>query len=362
MPKRGENITKRKDGRYEARFVQERDEYGRIKKYGFVYAKTYLDVKKKRDEKIKNYEKDNLKKYLYQDKTIAHSIQSWLECKISIKQSSYTNYYSIIYSKIIPFFKNKQLKELDEKLIVGFIKSLQQEGLSNKRIKDILLVLKQFLRDRNISVKIDLPKVTTKKIETLKEYEISIIEKVAKNTNDIRVFAILFVLFTGLRIGELCALTWQDIDLNNKVIHISKTLIRVKNKDTNSRNKTKVILDNPKTKNSMRDIPINDEILPYLKKFKSDDKNFFLTGNSSFMTTKKYYFFYLDFLKSLSITKYNFHILRHTFASRSLLCGIDIKTLSEILGHSSVKLTLDLYVHVKENEKLIQINKLKFLE
>lgn len=358
MPKKGENITKRKDGRYEARFVKERDEYGRIKKYGFVYAKSYLEVKKKRDEKIKNYEKDNQLKKLYQNKTIAYSIDRWLECKISLKDSSYTNYYSIIYSKIIPFFKNKTLKDLDENIILDFIKYLQQEQLSNKRIKDILLVLKQFLKEKNINIKIELPKTSPKKIETLKLEEISLIEKAAKETDDVKIFAILLVLFSGLRIGELCALTWDDIDLENKVIHINKTLIRVKCKDPNSKVKTKIILDAPKTKHSIRDIPINESILPYLKKFKKDNKCFFLTGNNSFITTKKYYFFYLDVLKSLSIKKYKFHILRHTFATRSLLCGIDIKTLSEILGHSSVKITLDLYVHVKESEKLIQINKL----
>lgn len=361
MPKRGENITKRKDGRYEARFVKERDEYGRIKKYGFVYAKSYLEVKKKREEEIKNYEKSDQIKKIYENKTLTYSIDKWLEYKISLKDSSYTNYYSIIYSKIIPFFKNKNLKDLDENIILDFIKSLQQEKLSNKRIKDILLVLKQFLKDKNINIKIELPKVTVKKIETLNLNEISIIEKYAKESQDVKVFAILLVLFSGLRIGELCALKWQDIDLDEKIIHINKTLIRVKCKDPNSETKTKVILDTPKTKNSIRDIPINEEILPYLKKFKKDNKCFFLTGNYSFITTKKYYFFYLNVLKSLSIKKYKFHILRHTFATRSLLCGIDVKTLSEILGHSSVEITLDLYVHVKENEKLIQINKLTLM-
>ncbi len=362
MSKKGENITKRKDGRYEARFVKERDENGNIKKYGFVYAKTYLEVKKKRDEKIKNYSKEQQRELRSNDKTISSAIKNWLEFKISIKDSTYTNYYSIINSKIIPFFNNKTIKELDENLILKFVKYLQQINLGNKRIKDILLVLKQFLKDNNINIKINLPKVESKKIETLKINEISIVENVAKKTDDVKIFAILLVLFTGIRIGELCALTWQDIDLNNKIIHINKTLIRVKNKDSNNSMKTKIILDSPKTKYSIRDIPINETILPYLKKFKSENSHFFLTRNNIFMTTKQYYSFYLKFLKSSSLPKYNFHILRHTFATRSLLCGIDIKTLSEILGHSSVKITLDLYVHVRENEKLMQINKLKLVE
>ena len=361
MPKKGENITKRKDGRYEARYVKERDQFGRIKKYGFVYAQSYLEVKKKREEKLKNFKLDNKTNSLYLKDNFSDSIISWFDTKISIKDSSYTNYYSIIYSKIIPFFKDTKVINVDERNIIEYIKSLQGQKLSNKRIRDILLVLKQFLEYKNIHIKFEMPKVSQKKIITFNDKELAIIEKATRNTNDVKVFAILFVLFSGVRIGELCALTWKDIDLDNKLIHITKTLIRVKNKDINSKFKTRIILDTPKTQHSIRDIPINDTILPYLEKFKKDDNCYFLTGNNCFMTTKKYYLFYLKYLESLSIKKYKFHILRHTFATRSLLCGVDIKSLSEILGHSSVKITLDLYVHVKDNEKLFQINKLTFL-
>ncbi len=360
MPRKGENITKRRDGRYEARYVLERDEFGRIKRYGFVYARSYLEVKQKRNEKIKNIglnkTNKNFNKQIFED-----SIQLWLDYKISIKDSSYTNYYSIIHSKLIPFFKGKHLNNIDSKDIVEFTKYLQNMKLSSKRIKDILVLLKHFMEDNDKFVKFEMPKVSKKKIITLTDEELELIKNNVKNTNDVKVFAILFTLFTGVRIGELCALTWKDIDLDNKVIHITKTLIRVKNKDINSKLKTKLILDTPKTEHSVRDIPINDTILPYLKKFKKSDNFYFLTSSEQFITTKKYYFFYLNFLESLSIKKYKFHILRHTFATRSLLCGVDIKSLSEILGHSSVKITLDLYVHVKDNEKLFQINKLTFL-
>ena len=361
MPKKGENITKRKDGRYEARFVKERDQFGRIKKYGFVYAKSYLEVKKKRDERLKNFKLDSENNSFYLNDDFSYAIISWFDTKISIKDSSYTNYYSIIYSKIIPFFKNKKVIDIDEKNIIEFVKSLQAQQLSNKRIKDILLVLKQFLEYRNIHIKFEMPKVVQNKIVTFNDKELAIIEKATRDTDDVKEFAILLVLFSGIRIGELCALTWKDIDFDNKLIHITKTLIRVKNKDINAKTKTKIILDVPKTQHSIRDIPINDTILPYLKKFKKEDNCYFLTANNNFMTTKKYYLFYLKYLESLSIKKRNFHILRHTFATRSLLCGVDIKTLSEILGHSSVKTTLDLYVHVKDSEKLAQINKLTFL-
>ena len=360
MPKKGENISKRKDGRYEARYVKERDEFGRILKYGSVYAKSYFEVKRKREEILKNLNSIDKKRNIYKKELISESIIQWLDTKISIKDSSYTNYYSIIYSKIIPFFENKTLSKIDEALILKFIKSLQEEKLGNKRIKDIMLILKQFLKYKSINIKFETPKIIKKKVITLNNNEIAVIESITKNSEDIKVFAILLDLFTGMRIGELCALQWKDIDFENKVIHISKTLIRVKNKDEISNKKTIVIADSPKTQSSIRDIPINENILSYLIKFKKNDDNYLLTGNKTFITPKQYYLFYQKFLKLNSIKKYSFHTLRHTFATRSLLCGIDIKTLSEILGHSSIKTTLDLYVHIKEEEKLLQINKLSF--
>ena len=180
MPRKGENITKRKDGRYEARYVKERDEFGRIKKYGFVYAKNYFEVKKKRDERIKNYEFKSKSKNLEKVETINSLMKEWLESKISIKDSSYTNYYSIVYSKIIPFFKDKTLKEINENLILKFIKSLKDKNLGDKRINDVLIVLKQFLKYKKINIKFEMPKVLKRKIITLNDEEISVIKGISK--------------------------------------------------------------------------------------------------------------------------------------------------------------------------------------
>lgn len=164
-----------------------------------------------------------------------------------------------------------------------------------------------------------------------------------------------------MRIGELCALQWKDIDLDNQIINISKTVSRIKDKN-NLTNKTKVIIDYPKTENSIRVIPIHNELVLYLKKFKTEDELYVLTSTKEFLPTNVYYYYYKNFIKKLNFNvDYNFHALRHTFATRALLNGIDIKTLSEILGHSSVKITLDRYVHINTNEKLNQINRLPFL-
>ncbi len=361
MPKRGENIFKRKDGRYEARYVKERDSKGRVLKYGYVYDKSYRNVKIKREQIVKNYEA-NKKKNDNLECDFKGSINNWLETKLAIKDSSYTNYYSIINSQIVPFFKDIKLDSINENIAIKFIKCLQDKKLSNKRIKDILLVLKQFLKHENINVNFEIPKVVRKKIVTLKEQEVEIIERKTFNSREIKDFAILLVLFSGIRIGELCALKWEDIDFERNVIHISKTVIRIKNKDCDgSKAKTKIIIDVPKTEKSIRDIPIHKFLIDKLKDLRKDADNYLLTGNSDYLTTQKYYFHYQKFLKKCEIENYNFHVLRHTFATRALLNGIDVKTLSEILGHSSVKITLDLYVHIKDEEKLNQINKIPML-
>lgn len=355
LAKRKNNIYKRKDGRFEARYVKERDEIGRIKKYGFIYGKTYNEAKIKREMILKKEKlKLNSNKKLFKNE-----INKWLNTKISIKNSSYYNYFVIVNSKIIPFFIKNTLNDINENLIINFYKSLKDNKLGSKRIKDILIVLKQFLEYEKIYIKFEMPKVKRKEIVTLQNNEIEIIEKKALKSNDIKTFSILLVLFSGLRIGELCALQWKDIDFENQVIHINKTLVRIKNDENHS--KTKVIVDIPKTELSIRDVPIHKNILNQLKKFKKNDDYYVLTSSHTFITTQKYYIFYQKFLKKYNIKKYNFHALRHTFATRALLNGIDIKCLSEILGHSSVKITLDIYVHIKTQEKIDQINKLTFL-
>lgn len=362
MPKKGENIYKRKDGRYEARYVKERDFDNRIIKYGYVYGKTYTEAKIKKNKAIEQINEIIKKENIVGIKRFSDSIKEWLNTKISIKDTTYYNYLSIIDSRIKPYFKNMKLKDLKDSHIINFIKKMQNDGLSNKRIKDILLILRQFFKYQKIDINIDYPKIKKKTIQTFNDEEIKIIEKLLLNSSNIKDFGIVITLFSGLRIGELCALQWKDINIDNQVMNISKTLVRIKNND-NSRQKTKVVIDTPKTDMSIRDVPIHSVLIPYLKKFKENQNNeyFILTGSNNFLSPNKYYNYYIKLLDRLKIKKYTFHTLRHTFATRALINGIDIKTLSEVLGHSSVKITLDRYVHIKTEEKLIQINKLPFL-
>ena len=362
MSKRGENIYKRKDGRYEARYVKERDITGKIEKYGYVYGRTYTEVKLKKLQILENINEIRAKEKELASKRFSTSIMSWLNAKISIKETTYYNYYTIIESKINPFFKNIKLRDVKKEHIVKFTRKLMDEGLSNKRIKDILIILKQFFRYEKMDIEVVCPKVGKNLIVTFNEEDVQKLEENLLNSSDMKSFGIVFVLFTGLRIGELCALQWKDIDLDKQIISVRKTIARVKNTQK-GRLKTKVVIEAPKTETSVRDVPIHDELMPYLRKLKdkNNEEYFILTNTNRFMTTNRYYCYYVKTLDKIGIEKHSFHTLRHTFATRALLNGVDIKTLSDILGHSSVKITLDRYVHMKKEEKLMQINKLPLL-
>jgi len=360
MARKGENIFKRKDGRWEARYAKERDLKGKVIKYAYVYGKSYIEVKRKKEVAIENLKFTQLEKPNIDNTIFSTAIISWLNNKTSIKDSTFYNYISIITGKLIPYFNETTITSINKQHISDFIKTLKSEELSPKRIKDILLLLNQFLEDNEIHIKFDYPSLSKNNISTFNNNEIHIIESNTLNTDDIKKFAILLTLFTGMRIGELCALQWKDIDLENKVIHITKNIIRTKSK-LNANSKTVTKIDVPKTTSSIRDIPINDVLVSFLEKFKQEDNKFLLTEREYYMTPNKYYYFYRKYIKSLRLTDYNFHAIRHTFATRSLSFGMDVKTLSVILGHTSIKITLDLYVHITEEEKRKQINKIPLL-
>ena len=156
---------------------------------------------------------------------------------------------------------------------------------------------------------------------------------------------IVFTMFTGVRIGELCGLRWGDVDLENGYVHIRRTVERIANLDRNTQSKTKVILSEPKTENSIRTIPLPSCLIEYIKTFKSNDDRYLLTATKKYTEPHTYYSRYKTFLRQNDLGDYTFHELRHTFATQCVDMGFDIKSLSEILGHSNVTTTMNLYVH-----------------
>ena len=161
---------------------------------------------------------------------------------------------------------------------------------------------------------------------------------------------IALILYTGLRIGEICALKWGDINFKKNYLVVNKTIQRIymKNDKKNER-KSKVIITTPKTRNAIRMIPINYEFAKFLKELKKDDDCYILSSKTKYIEPRTFRKYYYRVLRKLEINNMNFHSLRHTFASNCIRLGCDYKTVSELLGHSSVNITLNIYVHSKMN-------------
>ena len=362
MARKGENIFYRKDGRWEARYFKEYDENHRII-YGYVYGKTYLEAKKKKNEKLLCLNMEQKRK-ARQKKTLNDGIDEWLvQKKLIVKESTYARYYSIVNVHIRPVLGNIKLSYLTYDKIVRFIniqtESRENKILTNRTIRDIVVVLKQILNYLEIYYKIISPKPEKKEISILKKEEQRKLEEYLMAHIKPNYLGILLSLYAGLRIGEVCALHWKDIDLEERKIHINHTIMRIQ--DSTTIHKTKIIMGEPKTVQSKRTIPIPSCLLSILKKLKSLDEDYVLTNTEHFIEPRTYYNHYLKVLQSLKIENHKYHTLRHTFATRCIELGFDPKTLCEILGHADIKITLSLYVHPSDDMKIKSMEKLSFM-
>lgn len=355
-----EKIYTREDGRFEIRYHYGYKDDG-TSNYKSVYGSNEKEVLSAYHKLMNDLTCKN--DLLIYDKTyIGYDINKWLNnAKIKNKKSTYSNYQYTIRSRIIPKFAKIKKKQLSIEFINTFTSNLLSEGLTEKTIKDILIILQQILKYGNINIKIPMPKVPKNEIQILKKDEQSKLEEgLLKNLNE-RTFGIYFCLYTGLRIGEICALQWKNIDLENKKVKIKKTLIRIKNPNESSKKKTIIIMDEPKSLSSIREIPIPNFLIPIMNKLGQNvtPNTFLISGNEKFIETRTYFNKYKQILNEFDLKKYNFHALRHTFATRCIENGCDPKTLSEILGHSSVKITLERYVHPSYENKVLMMNQLK---
>ena len=201
----------------------------------------------------------------------------------------------------------------------------------------------------DLSFNIPMPKLEKKEIQILSKENQLLLEKYLLEHLSPLSFGIYLTLYTGLRIGEICALNIHDFDLENQKIIIHHTLSRVLSEDDSS--KTKVILSSPKSLSSIREIPLPIFIISLLKRISYQENSYILTNKNTFMDTRTLLYHYKSILKKLNLGTYTFHSLRHTFATRCIKEGCNPKTLSLLLGHSSIKITLDLYVHTNfEND------------
>lgn len=284
----------------------------------------------------------------------------WLEKKqYEISETTYAIYYTNIKNHIEPYFQNIFISEIDTVVVNNFVKEKLEKGklnasggLSVERVKVLYYILKNILYcansmgyiTQNIE-KIRFPQKKHMQIEILSAEQQKQLEQVLYEDKTINKIGIIICLYTGIRIGEVCALKWKDIQFENAMLHIHKTACRTKDFSESER-KTKLIVKEPKTKHSVRYIPLGSALLEYLKKYKQEDDYFILTKSSvKPLDPRTYQNQFYNYLKKCNIKKMKFHILRHTFATRWIENNCDIKSLSEILGHSNITITMNTYVH-----------------
>lgn len=304
-------------------------------------------------------EKTDLEKVTFGDLS-----KDWLEYKKpTIKESSYLNYKFIIRTKFMKEFGDKSINYLLSHNFNTLVTKLM-ENHSAKTVKDIMTILKSIFRYGEIKYDINFktslistPNSLTKEVEVFNEKDRKKLERYCSESEELKDIGVMISLYTGLRIGEVCALKWKNIDLENKSIKVTHTLQRV----YEDKKKTKVIYGKPKTNKSIRTIPMANALynkLKILSKQYSKDA-FLLTGDGEkYIEPLCYRNIYKIILDNCGIEYKKYHILRHTFATRCIAVGMDIKSLSEILGHASVSITLNIYVHSSFETKNKYINKL----
>ena len=294
----------------------------------------------------------------------------WLEKKkYEIRESTFANYTNLFVNNILPCLGDIPCEKFNNKLLQMFAYwchdkgGKEKKGISEHYIKDSLLLIKAVIRDgqeegifpefsfKQIKIPKTLQIETQKQVYTENEYK----KKINYILNNIssKSVGILLGIYTGMRIGEICALQFKDIDFDEKIIHVNKTIQRIYN-PLDELEPSKIIITPGKTKNSIRDIPITKEIVDILKAIKEEDGYYILSNSAKPIEPRTYRRFYNKFMKESGVEPIKFHALRHTFASINIENGADVKTISDILGHSDIAITLKTYTTQKAKEKAIQ--------
>ena len=294
-----------------------------------------------------------------EQKKIREIAIAWQEDKRPyVKQSTFAAYMLMLENHILPFFG--EYKELSEKTVQAFVLEKIDAGLSVKSIKDILIVLKMVMK---YGVKhewmnyyewdIKYPIATSSKdieVLTIANHK-KILNYIQKNFT-FRNLGIYVCLSTGLRIGEVCALKWEDIDVDSGTITVQRTIERIYIIEGDKKH-TELVMNTPKTKNSYREIPMSKELFTLIKPLKKVvNGSFFVLTNEEVPTEPRTYRnYYKQLMDKLEIPKIKFHGLRHSFATRCIESNCDYKTVSVLLGHSNITTTLNLYVHPNMDQK-----------
>lgn len=365
MPRKNERIHRRTTERQEDRHVEDSYSIGNV--YGITNQNNGPELRT--TQALEENTIGNLQIHFHLSfETIA--LQWLAHVQSQVKESTISRYSHLIHRHILPAIGNYPTNQIGNHIIEGHIRYLLREGrldhtggLSPKTVSDILSVLKcistyssecgYHIPCNFNSIKVRQP---PREMRVLSLVEQQFLHEHLTRSPDSVKFGVLLCLYTGIRIGEVCALRWKSFKVELGILEIRETLQRIKKP---SKKGTTILISSPKSTCSLRNIPIPSFLIDMSRQFNQSPEMFILTGKSdAFMEPRGLQYRFKKYLKTCGICEVNFHCLRHTFATRCVEAGFDVKSLSEILGHSSVNITLNRYVHASLDLKRQNMKKL----
>lgn len=352
MARRGENIYKRKDGRWEGRYKAGYDATGKAK-YRSVYAKSYQAVK----EKLMSLKSAPVQHEHSGRLTVKELFEEWMSAvKLKVKLSTYANYRMKADKHILPVFGGIRYEKLTTKMLHAFIEEKMKSGLSAKYVSDIVIVFKSMAKYTAIThnfqnplANVVLPKAEKKELRLLTESQQQQLCRTLADEKSKTSLCVLLSLYAGLRVGEVCALKWSDIDFEKNILTVNRTVQRIKT--TASACATTISIGKPKSRSSMRQIPLPELLTDMLNCFYQKNDSYILSGSERIIEPRTMQYRFKSLLQKANLPSINYHALRHMFATNCVKAGFDVKTLSELLGHCSVETTLNRYVHSSMERK-----------
>lgn len=293
------------------------------------------------------------------------------ERKLTAKTSTVSQYYTLGKNHILYKFKDRDIDTISECELIQHILAERynnlihkDEPLSQKTIGDITILINLIFKYAyknnytNKSIHISPAKPIENKVQVFNIDEKNKIKNYIFNAPSYHGIAVLLCLYAGLRIGEVCALKWDNIDFVSNCIYISETVQRIKNLNPNIDTKTKIIISTPKSKTSIRCVPIPEFLIPLLVTSRGNNDCYIASNTTGFIEPRLLQKKYKTILKKSEVNYKNFHVLRHSFATNACNNGMNPKILSEILGHANVETTLRLYVHTSLEQKQKEMNRI----